>query len=166
MSTGWSIFVAALSALNILGCAWLIWWTSRPQPNEVARGEVTEHVWDEDLQERNNPMPRWWLILFFLCIGFCGLYFALYPSLGRFGNALRWTHERQWREEVVAAKQQNAPIYAAFNGRSVEDLSRDPKAVALGRSLFAANCIACHGSDARGARGFPNLTDDDWLYGG
>jgi cytochrome c oxidase cbb3-type subunit 3 len=166
MSIGWSIFVAALSGLNILGCAWLIWWTSRQQPNEVGKGEVTEHVWDDDLRERNNPMPRWWLILFFLTIGFCGIYFALYPGLGRFGGALGWSHEKQWSEEAAHAKQHYAPIYAAFAGREVADLAKDPKAVALGRSLFATNCINCHGSDARGAMGYPDLTDNDWLYGG
>lgn len=166
MSTGWSIFVSVGSILNVLGCAWLIWWTARQRPNEVAKGEVFAEVWDGDLQERNNSMPRWWLILFFLTIAFAGVYFALYPALGSFGGVLGWSHERQWRQEVQHAKRQYAPIYAAFAGRDVAALAKDPKALALGRSLFAANCTNCHGADARGAVGFPDLTDNDWLYGG
>lgn len=159
-----STIVAIVTLLNVLACAWLIWWTALKRPGEVAEGEVKSHVWDEDLRERNNPMPRWWLILFFLTIGFALLYFLLYPGLGH--GVLGWSEERQYREEVQSAQRQYAPVYAAFAGRSITDLAKDPKALALGRSLFANNCINCHGSDARGAPGFPNLTDDDWLYGG
>ncbi len=166
MSTGWSIFVAIGSILNVLGCGWLIWWSARQRPNEVAKGAVFPDVWDGDLQERNNPMPRWWLILFFLTMVFAGIYLALYPGLGRFGGLLGWSHEGQWQQEMQHAKAQYAPIYAAFADRDVAALAKDPKAVALGRSLFANNCTQCHGADARGATGFPDLTDNDWLYGG
>ncbi len=158
--------IALVTSLNVLACAWLIWWTARARPNEAPTGAVTSHVWDGDLQERNNPMPRWWLVLFFLTIGFCFLYFLLYPALGRYRGVLGWTEQNQYREEMQRAQQQYAPLYAAFAGHSVLELSKDPKALALGRSLFATNCINCHGSDARGAPGFPNLTDNDWLYGG
>jgi cytochrome c oxidase cbb3-type subunit III len=161
-----SIVIAIVSVLNVLGCAWLIWWTARSRPDEVSQGQVIDHVWDGDLQERNNPMPRWWLMLFFASIGFCFLYFALYPALGTFGNILHWSKANQYQREMGAAQARYAPMYAAFKGRDIVDLSKDPKALALGRSLFANNCVACHGSDARGARGFPDLTDDDWLHGG
>ncbi|HEY1315004.1 MAG TPA: cytochrome-c oxidase, cbb3-type subunit III [Steroidobacteraceae bacterium] len=166
MSHTLSVVIAIVASLNVLGCAWLIWWTSRSRPDEVSKGEVIDHVWDGDLQERNNPMPRWWLILFFLSIIFCFVYFLLYPALGTFGNVLGWSKASQYDQEMVAAKKQYAPMYAAFAGRDIEDLAKDPKALVLGRSLFANNCIACHGSDARGAPGFPNLTDNDWLHGG
>jgi cytochrome c oxidase cbb3-type subunit III len=161
-----SVVIAIVASLNVLGCGWLIWWTSRSRPDEVSKGEVIDHVWDGDLQERNNPMPRWWLILFFLSIIFCFVYFALYPALGTFGNLLGWSKASQYEQEMAAAKKQYAPMYAAFAGREIEDLAKDPKALVLGRSLFANNCTACHGSDARGAPGFPNLTDNDWLHGG
>lgn len=161
-----SIIVAIVSVLNVLGCAWLIWWTARSRPDEVSPGQVIDHVWDGDLQERNNPMPRWWLMLFFASIAFCFLYFALYPALGTFGNVLHWSKAGQYEQEMQAAQAKYAPVYAAFRGRDIVALAGDPKALALGRSLFANNCVACHGSDARGAPGFPNLTDDDWLHGG
>lgn len=166
MSHGLSIVIAVVAGLNVIGCGWLVWWTARSRPNEVRQGEVIDHVWDGDLQERNNPMPRWWLWLFFLSMVFCFVYFALYPALGVFGNALGWSKAGQYEREMAEAKKQYAPIYAAFAGRDIVDLSKDPKALALGHSLFANNCVGCHGSDARGAKGFPNLTDNDWLYGG
>jgi cytochrome c oxidase cbb3-type subunit 3 len=166
MSPALTIFIVIGTSLNVLGCAWLIWWTARSRPDEVAKGEVIDHVWDGDLQERNNPMPRWWLILFWLTIVFCFVYLALYPGMGRFGGILGWSKQGQYEQEIATANRQYAPIYAAFAGRDVVDLSKDPKALALGHSLFLNNCINCHGSDARGAVGFPNLTDNDWLYGG
>ncbi len=166
LSNTLSVVIAIVASLNVLGCGWLIWWTSRSRPDEVSKGEVTHHVWDGDLQERNNPMPRWWLILFFMSIIFCFIYFLLYPALGSFGNVLGWSKASQYEQEMAAAKKQYAPMYAAFAGRTIEALGKDAKALVLGRSLFANNCTACHGSDARGALGFPNLTDNDWLHGG
>lgn len=161
-----SAIVAIVTCLNVLACGWLIWWTARKRPNEAATGEVTDHVWDGDLRERNNPMPRWWLILFFLSMVFCFVYFLLYPALGHFRGVLGWSEASQYRQEMAQAQRQYGPLYASFSGRSVVDLATDSKALALGRSLFANNCTNCHGSDARGAPGFPNLTDGDWLYGG
>jgi cytochrome c oxidase cbb3-type subunit 3 len=164
MSALMRIIVLLATGLNLLGCLWLIWWTARRRPGEVADGAVKHDVWDGDLRERNNPMPRWWLILFYLTIVFGVLYFALYPSVWR--GLLRWTEVRQYNAEMQSAQRQYGPVYAAFRGQSIEDLARNPKALALGRSLFANNCINCHGSDARGGPGFPDLTDNDWLYGG
>ena len=164
MSAVTTTIVAIVTLLNVLACGWLIWWTARRAPGEVAEGEVKDHVWDGDLRERNNPMPRWWLILFFLTIVFALAYLLLYPGIIR--GTLGWSEDREYREEMQRAQRQYAPIYAAFAGRSIVELARDPKALALGRSLFATDCINCHGSDARGAPGFPDLTDNDWLYGG
>ncbi|MGA8706992.1 MAG: cytochrome-c oxidase, cbb3-type subunit III [Steroidobacteraceae bacterium] len=166
MSVTLSIVIGVVTVLNVLGCGWLIWWTARSRPGEAAKGDVTGHVWDGDLQERNNPMPRWWLLLFFGSIIFCLIYFALYPALGTFRGVLGWSKQSQYAQEMAAAEARYAPIYAAFRGQDVPALAQDPKAVALGRSLFLNTCINCHGSDARGATGFPNLTDNDWLHGG
>jgi cytochrome c oxidase cbb3-type subunit III len=167
MSPVLSIVIAVVTVLNVLACGWLIWWTARSRPGESAKGEVTGHVWDGDLQERNNPMPRWWLMLFFLTILFCLVYFALYPSLGGFKGVLGWSKQNQYAAEMADAAERYGPIYAAFRGQTIPALATNPKALALGRSLFMTNdCINCHGSDARGAAGFPNLTDNDWLHGG
>ena len=166
MSDTVSLFIAIFSVLNVIACGWLIWWTARSRPNEVDKGEIIDHVWDGDLQERNNPMPRWWLMLFYFSIVFCFVYFLLYPGLGRFGGVLAWTGTGQYDAEIAQANERYGPMYAAFVGRDVPDLAQDPKALALGHSLFVNNCTTCHGSDGRGAAGFPNLADDDWLYGG
>lgn len=161
-----SLIIAIVTCLNVLACGWLIWWTARRRPDEVSKGQVIHNVWDGDLQERNNPMPRWWLILFGATILFCFGYFVFYPALGTFGNLLHWSKAGQYDREMAAAQKKYGPIYGAFAGRDIADLAKDPKALALGHSLFANTCIACHGSDARGAPGFPNLTDNDWLHGG
>ncbi len=166
MSPLLSAIVTVVTCLNVLACGWLIWWTARRRPDEAAIGAVTDHVWDGNLRERNNPMPRWWLILFFLSIAYCFVYFFLYPALGHHRGVLGWSSAGQYRQEVAQAQRQYGPVYAAYAGLSIEELAKNPKALALGRSLFANNCINCHGSDARGAPGFPNLTDNDWLYGG
>ena len=164
MSTLLKAIVLIATCLNVLACLWLIWWTARRQPDEVADGAVKTHVWDGDLRELNNPMPRWWLILFYITIAFALVYLLLYPGVGR--GLLGWSETGQYSEEVQSAQHHYAPMYAAFAGRSIEELAQDPRALALGHSLFANNCTNCHGSDGRGAPGFPDLTDNDWLYGG
>ena len=109
MSSTVSLFIAIFSVLNVIACGWLIWWTARSRPNEVDKGEVIDHVWDGDLQERNNPMPRWWLMLFYISIVFCFVYFLLYPGLGRFRGVLAWTGTGQYDAEMASA---NARVVA------------------------------------------------------
>jgi len=162
MSTGWSIYVFALVALNVIGAAWLIRWSSRMSAGE---GETTGHIWDGDVVEGNNPLPRWWLGLFWITIAFGIVYLAIYPSFGDF-SLLGWNQTKQYEEEVAAAEAVYGKLFAQFAATPIETLSRDPAALSAGRNLFANNCAACHGSDARGARGYPNLTDAEWLYGG
>lgn len=163
----WTLFIAVLTVANVLACWWLIWWTSRKQPDEVASGEVTTHVWDEDLQERNNPLPRWWLILFHVTIVFTLVWILMVPSIGdTMGGLLGWSSASQYEEEVLAAEERYGPIFAQYAGRDVAELASDPTAVSLGHAVFINNCTTCHGSDGRGARGFPNLADDDWQWGG
>src|SRR4029450_9793437 len=149
MSGTVSLFIAIFSVLNVIACGWLIWWTAPRRPNEVDKGEVIDHVWDGDLQERNNPMPRWWLMLFYISIVFCFVYFLLYPGLGRFGGVLAGTGTGQYDAEIAHANDRYGQMYAAFAGREVPDLAQDPKALALGHSLFVNNCTTCHGSDGR-----------------
>lgn len=162
MSLGWTIFVAALVAVQVVGAAWLIFWSSRQGGGE---GATTGHVWDGDVVEGNNPLPRWWLGLFWLTIAFALAYFVAYPSFGTF-SGLGWSQVSQYEEEIEAAEAVYGPVFAAFAGKPIEELAEDPAALRAGRNLFVNNCSACHGSDARGARGYPNLTDEEWMYGG
>jgi cytochrome c oxidase cbb3-type subunit 3 len=161
---GWYITVVTLA--NILACLWLIWWTMRPRTGESAKGEVTGHVWDEDLKEYNNPLPRWWLYLFYLTIVFGLLYLLLYPGVGRFGGVLGWSQDKQYARELQAAKVQYEPLFEEYAKQGLPALIRDPRALHIGQHLFVTYCASCHGSDAGGAKGFPNLRDHDWLWGG
>lgn len=166
MSIGLSIFIIVVTIGNILASLWLLWWTAKKPKAGPAEGDTTGHTWDGDLKEYNNPLPRWWLYLFFLSGVFCFIYLALYPGLGNFGGLLGWTQEEQWQEEVSAAEEKYSQIYADYANQPIEMLARNPEAMETASRLFANNCSVCHGSDARGANGFPNLRDDDWLYGG
>ncbi len=161
MSLGWSIFIIVLTVGNIAACAWLIRWSSTMSTGDAA---TTGHTWDGDVVEGNNPLPRWWLGLFWLTIVFGAVFLIAYPSFGDF-SLLGWSQETQYDEEVAAAEEVYGEIFAAFAATPVEELSRDPAALSAGRNLFANNCAPCHGSDARGARGFPNLTDEEWQWG-
>jgi len=162
----WSWWVIVLTVGNILGCWWLIRWTSKPQAGEAASGDVTGHTWDETLQEYNNPLPRWWLWMFYLTMVFGLAYLALYPGLGVYKGQLGWTEESQYEAEMKAAAEKYDPIFANFAKQDIANLAKDPEAVKVGQRLFLNYCATCHGSDARGTLGFPNLADDDWLYGG
>lgn len=165
MSNFWSAWIIFLTAANIYACWWLVRWTVKPRADEAVEGDVTGHTWD-GLQEFNNPLPKWWLQMYYITIIFSVGYLALYPGLGSFPGLLGWTQQNQHAREIIAADEKYGPIFAQFSDQSVEDLASNEEAVKLGRSLFATYCTVCHGSDAAGARGFPNLTDGDWLYGG
>ena len=123
-------------------------------------------MWDGDLREMNNPMPRWWMWMFVISIVFGLLYLAAYPGLGSYEGKLAWTTRGEYTAEVERANKELAPLYAQFTARKTEDLAGDPNAMAVGERLFMNNCAQCHGSDARGSKGFPNLADADWLHGG
>jgi cytochrome c oxidase cbb3-type subunit III len=163
MKSGIAIFVVIAVLANIFAGLWLIWWTNRGV--KVAAQETT-HVWDDDLTEYNNPMPRWWLWLFILSIVFALAYLAFFPGLGNYRGLLNWTSVSQFAAEDTAAQDAFERRFAADKGKSLLALSKDPAAMTTARNLFALNCSSCHGSDARGAKGFPNLTDQDWLWGG
>jgi len=167
MSPGLSVFVVVLTALNIIGAMWLLWWMRKRHGDEAGAGaDTTGHVWDGDLREYNNPLPRWWLWLFVLSIVFALAYLVLYPGLGSWRGTLNWSSISQHEAQQRAAEAQVRQVLAPFASLTIEQLRSNPAALAVGRNLYDDNCTLCHGSDARGAPGFPNLTDKDWLWGG
>jgi len=166
MSDFWSGWVIVIALANILGCVWLIWWASRPKKGEAAKGDVTGHTWDDDLQELNNPMPRWWLWLFYITIVFGLAYIIIYPGFGSYQGTAGWTQTNQYEAEMKTANDEYGPIFSGYAKQNADQLVDNKAAMDSGRRLFLTYCSTCHGSDARGSQGYPNLADNDWLYGG
>ncbi len=164
----WNIYIAALTLLGILGCGLLLWSQSKIKvaAAEDGRTETTGHVWDEDLTELNTPMPRWWMGLFYITIAFALAYLFLYPGLGTYAGKLGWNSTGQYKQELAKADADYGPLFKAYLGQDLKAVAADPQARAIGERLFLTYCAQCHGSDARGSKGFPNLTDNDWLHGG
>lgn len=160
------IIVAIVVLLNIAGLMWLLIGLGRRPGEASTTSQTTGHVWDEDLREWDNPLPRWWLWMFVLSVVFGVGYLIVYPGLGNYAGTAGWTSQRQLSEQNAQAEAVLAQTFAPFEHQSVLALSTNPDALRIGRNLFVNNCAACHGSDARGAPGFPNLTDRDWLWGG
>ena len=165
MSTSMNLLIFALVLLNVLGCLWLIWWTSKRQPNEEAEGAEKSHVWDGDLRELNNPLPRWWLNLFLITIVFSLAYLVLYPGMGDFAGTLGWSQQKQHDERLQVVIEKRQAHFAQFAEQDIWSLADDAAAAQAGGRLFADNCAGCHGPSAQGAIGFPRLTDAAWLYG-
>ncbi len=163
-SSGWSWYIAAVTIAGLGFCLWLLLTSSKT--TNMADDGTTGHVWDEDLREMNNPLPRWWLGLFIITVVFAAVYLTFYPGLGAREGTLKWSQEGQLQAEQAAAQAKVAPLYAKFTAMGAEGLAQQPEAMAIGQRLFLNNCAQCHGSDAKGSKGFPNLTDTDWLWGG
>ncbi len=164
MSTFWSGWIIAIVLINLFGCLALLWWT-REQSGDIPLGKSMGHAFD-GIEEINNPMPHWWLNLFYFTIAFAFIYMALYPGMGSFKGMLGWSSTGQWELEVEKANNRYDAIFAEYAKVPVAELAKDPEAVQVGQRMFGNNCAVCHGSDARGAAGFPNLTDADWIFGG
>ena len=162
----WGVFISVITIAGIAGCALLLWIMSTRRGATVSAPELHGHVWDGDLQEYNNPLPRWWMWLFYITIVFGVAYLALYPGLGTFRGTLGWTSSAEYNSEQTGAEAKYAPIFDKYAKQDLLAVAADPQAHAMGQRLFLNYCAQCHGSDGGGARGFPNLTDRDWLYGG
>jgi cytochrome c oxidase cbb3-type subunit 3 len=160
----WSFFVAGATLVSIVFCAVLL--ISMSKRRAASDPGTTGHAWDEDLEEYNNPLPRWWVWLFWITIAFGLAYLWIYPGLGSWQGALKWTSAGQYVDEVRVAEKDYGPIYRKFASASLQQLAADPEARAVGEKLFLNYCAQCHASDARGSKGFPNLADGDSLYGG
>ena len=168
MSTFWHWYIILITVGTLAATIWFLLWTSRlriPSTKEEDGSETTGHVWDEDLRELNNPLPRWWLGLFWITIVFSIVYLVLYPGLGRYEGVLGWSQSEQYEQEMARARAAFEERFGHFDDLSLTELAGNGQAVEMGRNLYAHNCSTCHGSDARGARGYPNLVDNHWIWG-
>ena len=164
----WDMYIVVLTLLGIAGCGILLYSQAKVKLAKGKDGQVgtTGHTWDEDLTELNTPMPRWWMWLFYITIIFALAYLFLYPGLGTYAGKLGWKSSGQYQAELKQAETEYGPLFAQFQKQDLKKVAADPKAHAIGQRLFLTYCAQCHGSDARGNKGFPNLTDKDWLFGG
>jgi cytochrome c oxidase cbb3-type subunit 3 len=164
-SSFWNWYIIIPTVGGIIACFLMIRWLSGAISPED-QGKEMDHVWDEDLVELNNPLPRWWLNMFYITLFFGIGYLALYPGLGTFKGLLGWTSIGQYEKEMDLADGKFGPLFERYRDMDIVAVADDEQARRMGERLFVNYCATCHGSDARGARGFPNLRDNDWLYGG
>jgi cytochrome c oxidase cbb3-type subunit 3 len=164
----WDMYIVVLTLLGIAGCGILLYSQAKVKLAKGKDGKVgtTGHTWDVVLTEVNTPMPRWWMWLFFITIVFALAYLFLYPGLGTYAGKLGWKSSGQYQAELKQAESEYGPLFAQYQKQDLKKVAADPKAHAIGQRLFLTYCAQCHGSDARGNKGFPNLTDKDWLFGG
>jgi cytochrome c oxidase cbb3-type subunit 3 len=166
----WNIYIVVLTLLGVFGCGVLLYSQSKVKTQVLKDHDgpvgTTGHIWDEDLSELNTPMPRWWMWLFYITIVFALAYLFLYPGLGTYAGKLGWKSSGQYQAELQKAEADYGPLFEQYRKQDMKAVAADPKAHAIGERLFLTYCAQCHGSDARGNKGFPNLTDKDWLYGG
>lgn len=166
LNSFWNWFVIIITIASILGCWWLLYWTKgisdRKEGDEV---DSTGHIWDENIRELNTPLPRWWLHLFNITIVFALIYLVIYPGLGNFDGLKDWSQTEQYQQEMARAQEVQEEVFARFRDMEPAELIADAEARQIGGRLYGNNCAMCHGSDARGATGFPNLADDSWQWG-
>ena len=165
-SDAWGIYIALITLISIIACAVLLKALSTKRAAPGQQVGTTGHTWDEDLTEWNNPLPRWWMWLFYITIVFSLAYLVLYPGLGRNAGYFGWSSTGQYQEEQAQAAATYGPVFDRFLKQDLKAVAADPEARQMGQRLFLTYCAQCHGSDAGGGKGFPNLRDNDWLYGG
>jgi len=163
MSSFWSLWIIILTVVTIVGTVWLLF--SNRKSKNTGPDATTGHVYD-GIEEYDNPLPAWWFYMFVFSIIFAIGYLIFYPGMGNYKGVLNWTQVGQWQGEVDKAEKKYGALFAQFREMPVEQVAQDKKALKMGQRMFANNCSQCHGGDARGSYGFPNLTDEEWLYGG
>ncbi|NLY63664.1 MAG: cytochrome-c oxidase, cbb3-type subunit III [Alcaligenaceae bacterium] len=164
-NSGWGYWISIIALGGVAFCLWLLF-TQRSWLGGAPKGEEsTGHVWD-GIGELNTPVPRWWTIMYIgLCVAALAVMF-LYPALGTNPGLVGYTAAKQVEQEREEYMQMIAPVYEKFSAMPIDELVKNAEAHTIGERLFLNNCAQCHGSDARGSTNYPNLTDNDWLYGG
>lgn len=171
MNEWWSITIAVVTALSMIACGLLLWSQSKVKvklgkDGKALPAETTGHVWDENLMEENNPLPKWWMWLFYITLIFSAVYLVVYPGMGSYQGSFGWSQESAYLEEMKAGEQQYGPLFNQYLNTEIAAVAKDAQAQEIGQRLFLNTCAQCHGSDGQGGKGYPNLTDSDWLYGG
>ena len=162
MSSFWSWWIIILTSVSILLILWLLMANRTGAPADPE--QTTGHAAD-GIEEYDHPMPYWWFLMFIITIIFSIGYLIAYPGMGNFKGLLNWTQVGQWEQSVARAEKRFGALRFKYLAMPVEEVAADPKARKMGQRMFANNCAQCHGADARGSRGFPNLTDSDWIWG-
>ena len=163
MSNFWSLWIIIITTVTLIGLVWLLF-SNRKSTNK-GPDSTTGHVYD-GIEEYDNPLPLWWLYMFVITIVFGVAYLIAYPGMGNFKGLLGWTQVNQWQAQVDKAEEKYGALFAQYSATPIEELSRDPKALKTAARIFSNNCAQCHGSDARGSYGFPDLSDEEWIHGG
>jgi len=163
MASIWSYWVIILTTITIVGITWILF--ANRKREQQSPDKTTGHVYD-GIEEYDNPLPAWWFYMFAITIVWGVGYLVIYPGMGNFAGAIGWTQVGQYEAEVAAADEKYREMRDRYLALPLEEVAADPAARKMGMRMFANNCAQCHGADAKGAYGFPNLTDDDWLYGG
>ena len=161
----WHYYIVAIVVASFIYVTWLLLSQDKVKLKKGEEVKTTGHSWD-GIEEYNNPMPRWWFWMFIMTILFGIGYLVAYPGMGDYKGTFNWTSHNQYEREVAAADKTVNALYGKYSKMKVEDVAKDKNAMTIGKNLFDTYCIQCHGSDAQGSRGFPNLTDSDWIYGG
>ena len=169
MTAFWSWYITILTLGTIVALIWLIFATRKGE-SKGTTDQTMGHAFD-GIEEYDNPLPKWWFMLFIGTIIFAIGYLVIYPGLGNWKGYLPgypggWTQDKQWEHEMDKAQAEYGPIFAKYAAMPIADVAKDPTALKMGGRMFATYCSICHGSDAKGAVGFPNLTDNIWRWGG
>jgi cytochrome c oxidase cbb3-type subunit III len=166
MSNFWSLWIIVLTVTNVVLILWLLFANNKKSLVDVKENEkTTGHEYD-GIEEYDNPMPRWWFILFLLTIVFAVGYLIIFPGLGNYKGIVNWTSVGELRGQQTVAEKTYADIYGNYAQTPIAELARNRAAIKTGFHLFEENCAVCHGADGGGNKGYPNLIDNDWLYGG
>ncbi len=163
MTSFWSLWIIVLTTITIVGLTWILFGNRKKEQRKTER--TTGHVAD-GIEEYDNPLPAWWFYMFVLTIVWGIGYLIIYPGMGNYPGLIGWTQLGQYDKEVAAAETKYRAMRDRYLALPIEEIASDPSVRKMGMRMFSNNCAQCHGGDARGSYGFPNLADDDWLYGG
>lgn len=167
MSLFWNFWIIGLTLINLALVLWVLLANRKVavSDQDEVENRTTGHVYD-GIEEYDNPLPRWWFMMFIITFVFTAIYLVLYPGLGSFKGVLGWTSVNELRGHQAKADELYAEQFGIYAQTPIEELAQDPQAMKIGARLFGNNCAVCHGADGGGNWGYPNLTDKDWIWGG